>query len=110
MEILKKGDKMYLRGSMSISHGSDDVAGGLATIKKIKIDKDLGADHFNGIFVEFEEVPGHSYNYKSLMEQQDKLAKEYEGKFAHPDPDIDTPWIQDGDWVNGSVYRGPDIW
>jgi len=110
MELLKKGDKMYLRGSMSISHGSDDVAGGLATIKNIRIDERLGIDHFNGIFVEFEEVPGHSYNYKNLIEEQDKLAERYKGKFAHPDPDIDTPWIEEGDWVNGKKYHGPDIW
>ena len=110
MELLKKGDKMYLRGSMSISNGSDDVTGGLATIKKIEINERLGSDHFNGIFVEFEEVPGHSYNYKSLINQQEELAKQYEGKIAHPSPDIDTPWIEDGDWVNGHVYNGPDIW
>jgi hypothetical protein len=109
MELLKEGDKMYLRGSMSISNGSNDVAGGLATIKKIEINERLGIDHFNGIFVEFVEVPGRSFNYKSLMEDQDKLSVQYEGKFAHPDPDIDTPWIQDGDWVDGKIYHGTDI-
>jgi len=110
MELLKKGDKMYLRGSMSISNGSSDVSGGLATIKEIKIDERLGADHFNGIFVKFEEVPDHSYNYKSLMADQEKLSKLYEGKVAHPDPDIDRPWIEEGDIVDGKVYHGPDIW
>ena len=110
MKILNPGDKMYVRGSMSISNGSADVAGGLATIKKIKIDEKLGVNHFNGVFVEFEELPGHSYNYKFLLEDQELLAKQYEGKFAHPDPDIDTPWIQDGDIVDGKLYRGPDIW
>ena len=44
------------------------------------------------------------------MEDQDKLSVQYEGKFAHPDPDIDTPWIQDGDWVDGKIYHGTDIW
>ena len=107
----KAGDKMFVRGSMSISNGSSDTAGGIATIKKIKVDEHLGEDHINGVMVEFIELPGHGYNYKYLLEEQEKLAKVYNnGEVAHPDPDIDTPWIEEGDWVNGSQYKGPPIW
>ena len=106
----KPGDQMYVNGSISISRGSDDVAGGLATVKKIEINERLGIDHPNGIFVTFKELPGHSYNYKSLLKNQEEYSKIYAGKIAHPDPDIDTPWIEDGDWVNGQIYRGPSIW
>lgn len=110
MKLLNKGDKMYVPGSCFISNGSNDIAGGLVTIKEIEINERLGADHFNGIFVKFEELPGHSYNYKFLLKDQDKLAKEYQNKAAHPDPDIDTPWIEGGDVVNGQTYAGNSIW
>ncbi len=74
----------YVYGSMSISHGSSDTAGGLATISEV--------DDSNSplIFVSFSELPGHSYNYLNLKKRQAELAKEYKGKVAHPDPDIDT--------------------
>lgn len=110
MKLLNKGDKMYVRGSMSISNGSSDTAGGLATIEEIKINEHLGIDHFNGIFVTFEELPGHSYNYKNLLNEQEELSKRYENQIAHPDPDIDMPWIEQGDIVNGAVYNGNPIW
>ena len=106
----KKGDKLYIRGSCSISNGSNDVAGGLATIKEIEVSKTLPEGHMNSIFVSFEEIPNHSYNYLLLLEEQEKLKERYGNEKAHPDPDIDTPWIQSGDIVNGSVYNGPDIW
>ena len=41
--------------------------------------------------------------------EQEKLAKEYKDKPAHPDPDIYTPWIEEGDIVNGEVYIGKPI-
>lgn len=110
MRLLNKGDKMYVGGSCSISNGSDDVAGGLATIKEIEINERLGAGHMNGIFVTFEELPGHSYNYKGLLEEQERLSKEYKDRIAHPDPDVDTPWIEQGDIVNGEIYKGKSIW
>lgn len=110
MKLLEVGDKMYVRGSMSISNGSNDVAGGLATIKKIEIDENLGAEHMNGIMVKFEEITGHSYNYKNLMKDQEKLKEIYKDQFAHSDPDIDRPWIEEGDWANGQQYKGRPIW
>ena len=107
-EDLKIGDKIYIHGSCSISNGSSDVAGGLATIKKIT----------NGIsggepcrFVELEGIPGHSYNWDCYLKQdQAKLKKEYGKQKAKPDPDIDTPWIEAGDIVDGKVYTGKPIW
>ena len=104
MKLPEKGTKMFVQSSMSISNGSSDTAGGLATIKNIEVSNHLPEGHFNAIMVEFEELPGHSYNYKSLLEKQEELAKRYyNGEVAHPDPDIDTPWIEEGDWVNGSI-------
>lgn len=96
---MKKGDKLYVWGSCHISNGSSDTAGGLATVKC-----------FDKYTVEFDELPGHSYGITNLLEKQEELAKQYAGKVAHPDPDIDTPWIEEGDIVNGKVYKGPPIW
>lgn len=110
MKLLNKGDKLYIPSKWSISNGFSDIAGGVATISEITIDKRLGINHMNGIFVKFEEVPGTSYNYKYLIKDQENLEKEYQGKIAHPDPDIDTPWIEEGDLVNGQPYIGKSIW
>jgi hypothetical protein len=95
---------------MSISNGSNDMCGGLATIKEFKISDTLPEGHFNSVMVSVEEIPGRSFNYLSLLEQQDKLKERFGKNKAYPDPDIDTPWIQSGNYVNGSKYVGPDIW
>lgn len=105
---IKVGTQIYIQVSMSISNGSSDVAGGISTIKKIT----------NGIsagkpcrFVELEGIPGHSYNWDGyLKNEQSRLKKEYGNQKAKPDPDIDTPWIEYGDIVDGEVYRGKPIW
>src|SRR5688572_14579213 len=106
----KEGDQMYIPSAMYISRGSEDRVGGLATIKKIDVDKNLGSEHPNGVFVTFEEFPNSSFNYKYLLEQQEELKSKFGDKKAYPDPDVDTPWIQPGDIVNGQTYNGPDIW
>lgn len=111
MIIPERGQKIYVRGFMSISNGSSDTAGGLGTIKRVDISTYLPIDHYNAIMVEFEELPGHRYNYKYLLENQEDWEKLYSnGEVAHLNPDIDTPWIQEGDLVNGAVYSGPSIW
>lgn len=102
MKILhKKGDKLYIPSVFHISRGSDDVCGGLATIEDFSL---------NYAFVSFKEHPGRGLNYKYVVENQEVWAKEYEGKIAHPCPDIDTPWIQKGDIVNGEEWKGDDVW
>ena len=99
--IPKKGDTIYVGSSYSISNGSSDVCGGKATVDKVE-------DTINGVFVSVKEHPGHSYNWKFL--DQEKLKKEYGDAIAHPCPDVDTPWIEDGDVVDGKVYHGKPIW
>lgn len=104
------GDKIYIESAYHISNGQDDVDGGLTTISHIKINDNLPDDHYNKIMVRVKEVPNHSYNYRHLMENQEKWSKEYAGQIAMPNPDINTPWIEDGDIVDGAVYHGGDIW
>ena len=41
------GDKLYVHSSLHISSGSDDIAGGLATVKSIQYSDTLPKDHYN---------------------------------------------------------------
>lgn len=101
------GDKIYIPGRAFISHGEDDVAGGSATVSKVTRRESGGGIH---LFIEVKEVPGTSYNWTFLRDRQVELAAQFGASEAHPDPDVNTPWIQDGDIVDGQVYHGPDVW
>lgn len=76
------GQKIYIPSSRYISHGRDDIAGGLATITEVK----EGGSACKW-FVSVAEVPGVSYNYEILMELQAELKKEFGEQRGHPDPD-----------------------
>ena len=112
MEI-KVGMIIYVDTHLHISSGSDDVRGGLAEITEIE-----KVEHIDGsvtLFISVKEHPGHKYNWTQVLaKEQDKLKKEFGSIRARPDPDIDTPWIEDGDTVftkNGSeIYHGKPIW
>ena len=97
----KIGQDIYIPSAMYISRGSDDRVGGLAKIVDVEFSETLPEDHFNYCFVSVEEIPNVSFNYNSLMKQQEELKKQFGNNRAYPDPDIDTPWIEDGDWVDG---------
>jgi hypothetical protein len=97
------GQKIYVGSSFYMSHGSDDFAGGRATISRVKKE---GKGAWS---IELKERPGHGYDYATLLEEQASLRKEYKGQKAHADPDIDTPWIEAGDTVDGKRYSGPSI-
>ena len=104
------GDKLYVPSAYYCSHGSDDVEGGLATIKDFQINQALPEGHANRVFVIFEEHPNRGLNYKYVLENQDEWSKEYGGKIARTCPDIDRPFIEKGDIVNGKEWKGNDIW
>lgn len=107
---IKIGDRLYIGNSFHLSRGSDDVSGGLATINEIKFNDKLPLDHCNYTMVGFKEVPGTLYNLNYLLENQEKWKIEFAGCEARLEPDIDRPWIEDGDIVDGEIYRGEDIW
>ncbi len=106
---MKQGDKIYIGSSYSISNGSGDIDGGLAIVKSIKHNERLPEDHCNRTFVEVEGI-NNSFNLKYLLENQEKWKAEFGDQIAKPAPDIDTPWIEPGDYVNGKIYDGPAIW
>ncbi len=85
-EEVKPGDKIYVGSSYYLSHGCDDFSGGLATVKKV-LYRPIPQNPRNEWMVVIEERPGWESNLTVLLEEQEKLAKEYEGKIAHKDPD-----------------------
>jgi len=80
-ELPKVGDEIYIPTSLYIGHGEDDVLGGLATISKVKLNMKC-SNEFNRIFVDINEVNGHSYNWKFLMKNQEKYKEMYGDKIA----------------------------
>ncbi len=80
----KIGDKLYVPTLMSLSHGQDDIIGGLATIKKVKIYENY-FEH-NRVFIEFYEIC-KVLNWNYIKENQEKWSEEYNGKTARNDPD-----------------------
>ena len=104
---VKKGDKIYVNSSYYLSHGSDDFEGGIATVSKVTENMSAGN---KTPFVEIKERPGSSYDWKELSKKQKELKKEFGTQKAHPKPDVDRPWIEPGDIVNGQIYKGKPIW
>ena len=100
------GHKLVVPSSMSLSHGSTDIAGCETTVMEVKQGISAGKKTW---FVRIDAKPRSFLNYEVLRAEQTKLRKEYKGQKAHADPDIDTPWIQKGDTVDGKLYTGPDI-
>ena len=102
---------MYIPTQLHISRGEDDIDGGIAEINKVQISDNLPIEHHNAIMVGFIGFPaGRLWNYKDLLEKQEKLQAIYGENYAAPNPDINTPWIENGDIVNGNIYSGGDIW
>lgn len=90
----KQGDKMYVGSSFYVYRGSEDFAGGIATVDRIILSDHLPEDHCNFIMVAFKERPGYQYNYRLLLDEQDKLKERFGDQVAHPDPD-DRPEFND---------------
>ncbi len=95
----KLGDTIYVPSAIHVYSGKDDFSGGKATINKIEYSKYLPKDHVNYTMVGIKEDPRTMYNYKLLLEEQEKLKKEYGDKIAHPDPDFRAEFNQpEADW------------
>lgn len=113
----KVGDKIYVPSRLYISRGSDDFAGGIATVKRVY--KSMSGGDANCLFVDIIEGD-RSFNWtQDIGLNQAKLQKEYGDQVAHPDPDIDTPWLEEGDYysttdrhgnVTSGIYKGPPVW
>lgn len=74
---VKVGDWLYIDSEAYLSHGEDDVHGGLAQIKEIQADGYV-------VFIGFE---GSLYNLKALLKSQTALQERYGDEKAFKDPD-----------------------
>jgi hypothetical protein len=93
-----EGDKIYIPTSLYLSHGRDDFWGGICIISKIE---KYGNNNF---FIKIKENPGASYNYNSLLEQQEELKERYGTSKGEKCPDNSLEsnvWASPGDIVDG---------
>lgn len=88
--IPKVGDVIYVDTSLHLSHGSDDVEGGLAEVVRVEIDQEGKRRGSNQIFVETRQHPGHFYGWEILADEQERLRKEFGSSWAYENPD-DSP-------------------
>jgi hypothetical protein len=84
-EEVEIGDEIYVESHFYLSHGEDDVVGGLARITDIECHPERS---YNRIFITVAEHPGHSYNLDLLLKEQENLAKEFGESRAYADPDL----------------------
>ncbi len=83
-DVPKVGDQIYVRTSLHMSHGEDDVVGGLATVMAVSEGTSKGQP---AVFVSVHEHPGYSYNWALLSQEQAALAAEFGTARAHEAPD-----------------------
>jgi hypothetical protein len=74
------GQKIYVPTALYLSHGMNDVEGGIATVCILKTE-------YNNLMVGVQEHPGTLYNWKYLKEGQEGWKERYGNSIAHPDPD-----------------------
>lgn len=83
MPLPKAGDDIYVPSAFHLSHGRDDVVGGLARVKSVSRQM-IGGERVHFIFV--KEIPG-GFSWEHLALMQAKLEKEFGKSRAYPDPD-----------------------
>ena len=66
----KVGQKIYVNSAFYLSHGSDDVVGGIATVTSVSIQG-------KNIMITVAEHPGVAYGWGYLEELQSELKKEF---------------------------------
>ncbi len=83
--MIRVGQDIYIDSSFYISHGEDDVVGGLAKITHIKKDISAGKPC---LFVVVEEDPNTLRNWSQhLVKEQKRLKKDFGNNRAYQDPD-----------------------
>lgn len=100
----KVGDWIYTPTRMSIDHGEDDIAGGLAQVTEVTYDpRTNGGTHL----IRVAQVDRGFY-WNNLLLEQVKLAALHGNELARPDPDY-TP-TSDSGWVSVPGQMRPGEW
>jgi hypothetical protein len=84
LPIPKVGDDIYVPSAFYLSHGVDDVVGGLGKVIKVKEGISCGETTY---FVYVAEHENKGYNWEFLAKQQEDLKKQFGNERAYPDPD-----------------------
>ena len=85
-ESVRPGDKLYVGSSYYIDHGEDDREGGIATVDYVK-HEEVPKNPVNSWFVYFVGLTS-GINLTILLEEQEKLERQYAGKLAHQCSDL----------------------
>jgi hypothetical protein len=83
------GDVIYVRTSLYIDHGEDDVEGGLALVTVSK--PEPTHKHPNGgvyHLIETAQHPRNGYYWNTLQGDQKELMKRFKDRVAYPDPEL----------------------
>lgn len=94
--VPKVGDYIYARTMMSIDHGEDDVAGGLAEVIRVYESMSGGDKHCKFIEIMQHDRGGNWTQF--LFEEQKELMKRHEKEFARPDPDYGPSGYDSHEW------------
>ena len=95
------GEEIYVPSEFYLSHGRDDIRGGCAVVTKITQEKH-GDRVVHGICV--EEFPEKTYYWENgLMQEQEKLRRQYGDRRARRDPD------ERSEFNSGSLVTKDDI-
>jgi hypothetical protein len=84
-DIPQPGDIIYINSSLFITHGEDDVIGGLATVIEVE-ERPLQGHAVT--FVRVEENPETWYNWAHLEPQQEELENYFGESWAYAEPDF----------------------
>jgi len=86
---IKPGDWLYIDSGLHVSHGIDDIHGGLAQVKQITLDG----------MVEFEKFKDEFFGLASLLAEQDRLKNGFGQQPAHYHPDFRKEFNEETAWV-----------
>jgi len=82
----KVGDRIYVEGTIYLTHGVDDFQGGLCTVKAVQTHTENGEEVVSS--VEVEEDPGTWYTWPGYLEaRQAELKERYGDQKGAPKPD-----------------------
>jgi len=81
------GDKIYVEGTIYLTHGADDFQGGVCTVKAVQSHFENGEEVVSS--VEVGEDPGTWYTWSGTLERrQEELKKRYGEQKGGPRPDL----------------------
>jgi hypothetical protein len=94
----KVGDKIYVEGTIYLTHGADDFQGGLCTVRAVETHVSAGGEKKTR--VEIDEDPGTLYTWDGYLETaQEEWKRQYGEQRAQLKPDLRPDFNDyDGGW------------